>query len=208
MTDLPGPDGKPEANGPPAPASLPDEALLLGYRGGDLDAATLLYFRYAGQVRSFAAARCPPDLAVRVDAEDIVQTVFRTFFRRAAAGQYEVPDGLDLWKLLLVISLNKLRTAGAHHRAAKRDVRRTPQLDPAEAAPADGRDEVALATLRLVVEEQLARLPPDYRPIVERRIEGCEVGEIAAAVGRSKRSVERVLQEFRKQLGAVLFGET
>ncbi len=51
-----------------------------------------------------------PDLAGRVDADDIVQSVFRTFFRRVAKGDYEVPDGEELWKLFLVIALNKVRT--------------------------------------------------------------------------------------------------
>ena len=60
-----------------------------------------------------------------VDAEEIVQSVFRTFFRRAAHGHYSVPDGEEMWKLLLVIALNKVRAAGAYHRAAKRDMRQT-----------------------------------------------------------------------------------
>ena len=52
------------------------------------------------------------------------------------------------------------------------------------------------------MDEALARLPEAQRRMVELRIEGHEVGEIAARVGRSKRSVERVLQEFRNQLGS------
>ena len=36
------------------------------------------------------------------------------------------------------------------------------------------------------------------------RIEGHEVAEIAEAVRRSKRSVERILQDFRGRLGAIL----
>ena len=61
-------------------------------------------------------------LSSRVDPEDIVQSVFRTFFRRASEGQYQVPSGEELWKLLLAISLNKVRSVGQFHRAAKRDI--------------------------------------------------------------------------------------
>lgn len=185
---------------PDAPAS--DRSLLARFQLGTADAATLLYFRYADQLRALAAARLAPDLGPRLDADDIVQSVFRTFFRRAALGQFEVPDGEDLWKLFLVIALNKIRSAGKHHRAAKRDVGRTPALD-AVGEPGGG-DGDALATLRLVVDELLAELPGPQRAVVEHRIEGYEVGEIAARVGCSHRSVERFLQKFRARLAAAL----
>lgn len=185
---------------------LSDRSLLQRFCGGTGDAATLLYFRYAEQLRSLAAARLAPDLAPRIDADDIVQSVFRTFFRRAALGQFEVPHGEDLWKLFLVIALNKVRSAAAYHRAAKRDVSRTPELDAA--TEPDGRDADALATLRLTVEELLAELPPPQRAIVEDRVAGYEVDDIAARVGCSKRSVERCLQKFRARLSDVLEDRT
>jgi hypothetical protein len=34
-----------------------------------------------------------------VDAVDLVQSIFRTFFRRVRRGCYDVPDGEELWKL-------------------------------------------------------------------------------------------------------------
>ena len=99
---------------------------------------------------------------------------------------------------------DKVRAHGAYHRAAKRDVRKTaagPAFDNAIDAHA-GRDESALVILQLVVEEFLETLPPAHRQMVELRIEGYEVAEIAENVQRSKRSVERVLQDFRARLGA------
>jgi RNA polymerase sigma-70 factor (ECF subfamily) len=190
----------------PTDPDASDRSLLERFRGGTGDAATLLYFRYAEQLRSLAAARLAPDLAPRVDADDIVQSVFRTFFRRAALGQFEVPHGEDLWKLFLVIALNKVRSAATYHRAAKRDVSRTPELDAA--TEPDGRGADALATLRITVEELLAELPDPQRAIVEARVAGYEVDDIAARVGCSKRSVERCLQKFRARLSAVLEDRT
>src|SRR5262245_14011453 len=70
-----------------------DHALLRCWRGGSQDAATQLYRRYAHRLRSLAKARCSPDLARRVEAEDIVQSVFATFFRGAGTGRYVVPAG-------------------------------------------------------------------------------------------------------------------
>src|SRR5439155_9824678 len=94
-----------------------DHSLLRRLRGGDQDAATQLYYRYAHRLLALAEKNRARDLASRVDAEDIVQSVFRIFFRRAAEGHYDVPAGEDLWKLLLVLALNKIRAQRVHHRA-------------------------------------------------------------------------------------------
>ena len=186
-----------------------DHSLLRRLRRGQDDGPTLLYRRYAGRLHALAAAQRAPCLAARFDPEDIVQSVFRTFFRRAAQGDYDVPEGEEIWKLLLVIALNKIRAVGAFHRAARRDVRATaagPAYEQAIGAE-PGRDETALAVLRLVIDEALEGLPPGHRPIVELRVEGYEVAEIAARVRRSKRTVERILQEFRARLGAAIRAE-
>jgi RNA polymerase sigma-70 factor (ECF subfamily) len=189
---------------PADPAGAPtDRSLLLHFQGGRGDAATALYLRYAQRLHALVTAQRGEDLAGRLDPDDVIQSVFRTFFRRAAQGQYDLPEGEDLWKLFLVIALYKVRDAGAFHRAEKRDVARTGAGDDLDlAAPAAGRDESALVVLRMVIDDILARLPASHRRIVELRIEGHDVAAIARSVGRAKRSVERILQEFRERLGA------
>jgi RNA polymerase sigma factor (sigma-70 family) len=185
-----------------------DRSLLRRLRHGQADAPTQLYLRYAERLQALAARQTSPELGRRLDPEDIVQTVFRTFFRRAAEGSYDVPDGEEIWKLLLVIALNKIRAAAVHHRAAKRDVRRTGSGEANELAirGAAGKDEGALAVLRMVVDEVLEGLPESHRRIIEARIDGHEVAEISRDVGRSKRSVERVLQDFRRRMDELVHG--
>jgi RNA polymerase sigma-70 factor (ECF subfamily) len=192
----------------PDPDSGPvsDASLLRRYKGGEQDAATRLYVRYAERLRALAAAQASPDLRQRVDPDDIVQSVFRTFFRRAAAGQYDVPAGDELWKLFLVIGLNKIRAVAAYHKAAKRDVRQTSaggNYDKALNATLES-DGEALATLRMTIDELLAPLGPSHREIIDLRVAGYEVAEIAARTGRAKRSVERILQEFRRKLHGLI----
>jgi RNA polymerase sigma-70 factor (ECF subfamily) len=190
----------------PAPGTASDRSLLRRLQHGQADASTELYLRYAERLLALAAAQSSPDLARRFDPEDIVQSVFRTFFRRASLGHYNVPDGEEIWRLLLVIALNKVRATGAFHRAAKRDVRRTSGgeiFDRAVESRPD-RDQDALNLLRMVVEELLQSLPETHRRMIELRIEGHEVNDIAATVQRSKRSVERVLQDFRQRLDALI----
>lgn len=176
-----------------------DRSLLVELHRGQDDAATQLYLRYADRLLSLATKQTAGDLRTRIDPEDIVQSVFRTFFRRAAEGHYQVPEGEELWKLFLVIALNKIRTTGAWHHAAKRDTRTTVSTEGVQ----DGQtqDETSMTILNLVIEEMLAAMPESTREIIKLRIAGNEVSDIAAQLGRSKRSVERVLQEFRAKLG-------
>jgi RNA polymerase sigma-70 factor (ECF subfamily) len=182
-----------------------DGSLIREFRHGDQDAARLLYQRYAGRLRALARSRCSPDLAGRVDDDDIVQSVFGSFFRGVNNGSYDVPAGEELWNLFLVITVNKVRAKGAHHRAAKRDVRQTAGGEGIDQAPdvlaSEGQ---ACAFLRMSVEEALGRLPREQEKAVRLRMEGYEVAEIAETLGRSKRTVERLLQEGRARLGELL----
>ena len=199
-----------EARGAVASAGPSDRSLLRRYRLGSQDAATQLYLRYAQRLAALARVECGPDLTPRMDVEDIVQSVFGSFFRGASRGDYDVPAGEELWKLFLVIALNKIRAKGAYHRAAKRDVRLTAGgqgLERLAEEPPTEQDEMAYAVLRLTIEEALQALPEQYRRILALRVEGHEVEEIARQAGRSKRTVERILQECRKRLADLLEGE-
>jgi len=153
---------------------------------------------------ALAKARCGEDLAARVDAEDIVQSVFGSFFRAATQGFYNVPAGEEIWGLLLVIAMNKIRAKGRRHRAAMRDVGKTISgnalADSGIEPPAS--DDAALTILRMVIEEVLAKLPEGHREAVRLRIEGYDVPEIAEKTGRSLRSAERILKEFRSRMAA------
>jgi RNA polymerase sigma factor (sigma-70 family) len=185
------------------PAAQPsDGSLLRRFQAGQPDAATALYLRYAGRLRALASERVRGRLATRLDADDIVQAVFRTFFQKAQAGSYEVPAGEDLWKLLLVVALNEIRAQANYHHAAKRDVRLTVSSTEvkAEREPGLSSDQAALDFLQLTVREALAQLHPQDRVILELRMEGHEVAEIARRTGRSRRTVERILQEGRRAL--------
>jgi RNA polymerase sigma-70 factor (ECF subfamily) len=184
-----------------ASAELSDRSLLVRLRGGQQDAATQLYLRYASRLRALVRAHCSDQLARRLEPDDIVQSVFRRFFNRVLKGAYDVPPGEELWGLLLVIALNKIRTEEAFHRAGKRDVRLNDQTASAALEEQPGSD---MALLELTVEDVLAKLPSGHRQLVELRIQGHEVADIARHAGRSKRTVERQLQDVRLRLRQLL----
>lgn len=177
-----------------------DQVLLARFRAGDEDAALQLYFRYANRLLRLTSKETSEDLGSRFDPEDIVQSVFRTFFRRAATGQYEAPEGDELWKLLLVMALNKLRTRSSFHRARKRDVRKTQSIESNEARLDSASQEEAKNVLRLSIEEIIEQQPDSHRDVIRLRIDGHNVQEIADKLRKSKRTVERVLQSFRNEL--------
>ncbi len=183
-----------------------DGSLVRRFRAGEDDAATQLYKRYAERLHRLAQRNTALDLTRRFDAEDVVQSVFRTFFRRVRTGLYDLPAGDELWRLLLVISLNKIRGLAIYHRAQKRNVGATVAPDSnllSQLAHSDT-DALALTSLKMVIDEVMSDLPDVQRQMIVRRIEGCQVEEIAADTGRSKRTVERVLQDFRQRLRGII----
>jgi RNA polymerase sigma-70 factor (ECF subfamily) len=191
---------RPPETEPRPPALCSDGSLLRRYRDGEEEAATALYRRYARRLRALAARRTGGDLAGRFDADDVVQSVFRTFFQAVRRRAYDVPPGGEIWGLLLVLALNKIRNQADYHRAAKRDVSQTAADPDLVRQQALSRDEHAAVFLRMVLDEQMADLPESNRAIVRLRMEGYEVGEIAERAGRSRRTVERVLRDFRDRL--------
>jgi RNA polymerase sigma-70 factor (ECF subfamily) len=182
-----------------------DHTLLGRFRTGEEDAATELYLRYANRLQAWAASQTSPVLKPRFDAEDVVQSVFRTLFRRVGEGLYDVPPGEELWQLLLVIALNKIRKLATFHRAGKRDVTKTLGSDSLDQQDQQsGRDENSLRVLQMVIDDLLSQLSATNRRIVELRIRGHQAEVIAQRTDRSKRTVERVLQDFRHRLSALI----
>ncbi|HLW64273.1 MAG TPA: sigma-70 family RNA polymerase sigma factor [Gemmataceae bacterium] len=179
------------------PDRASDARLLQEIQSGEELAAEELFRRYAPRLGAFARKRWPAVLASRLDPEDVIQSVFRSFFRHARQGMYELSQEDELWNLLMVICINKLRVQYVRHCAAKRDARRT-QSANAEWLTALWTDPDA--TLDLIVRDQIERLPSDHRRVAELRLQGHEVASIAELIGRSRRSVERLLQECRQRL--------
>jgi DNA-directed RNA polymerase specialized sigma24 family protein len=61
--------------------------------------------------------------------------------------------------------------------------------------------------LTMVIDELLADLSETQQQIVQLRIEGNTIGQIADETGRSRRTVERVMQEFRQRLSELIDGD-
>src|SRR5262245_17230050 len=103
---------------PDDPVSL----LVHGLGVGDADACAELFARYAVRLARLAERHLSRGLAARADGEDVVQSVFRTFFRRHARGDSRIDTSAHLWRLLVTLTLRKVRTQARRHTAGVRDV--------------------------------------------------------------------------------------
>src|SRR5262249_11119131 len=89
----------------------------------DDEAARRIWERYVQRLLALAEQDIEQSVRARIGAEDVVQSAFRSYFRRRA--DYDLADRDELWSLLVTITLNKVRNANRHHRRQRRDVRRT-----------------------------------------------------------------------------------
>ena len=183
--------------------------LLERWQQGDEQAAADIFDRYVNRLIALARSKLGDRLRRRVDAEDVVQSVYRSFFRRAAEGAYQLDEGDNLWRLLATITVNKLRKRHRHHTAQKRSIDEEIsvggssgawQISPLVVAHDPTSDEaVALIDeLQFVLE----RLEPVHREIVELRLNGHDLAEISEQTSRTERTVRRVLERFSGDLKA------
>jgi RNA polymerase sigma-70 factor (ECF subfamily) len=189
---------------------LPDppfQDLMARLRNGDQEAAALIFQRFAHRLVALARSRLSPLLRAKIDPEDVLQTALRSFFRGQAEGRLEVESWDSLWSLLTVITLRKCGRRVEHFRAACRDVRREADVGRAEEDSAASWEAVArdptpaeAMVLAETVGELVRGLSDRDRRIVELSLQGEGIPEVAAEIGCSERTVERVLQRLRERL--------
>ena len=91
-------------------------------RGGDDEAAEAIFHRYFERLTALARSRLSPRLVRRADPEDVVMSVYRSFFVGVRAGRFALGRGGDLWRLLASIAKHKVLRQARHHTAARRSV--------------------------------------------------------------------------------------
>jgi RNA polymerase sigma factor (sigma-70 family) len=174
--------------------------LLERYRQGDSHAADALFARYVERLTEMVRWLITPAMQKRLDPEDPVNSAYRSFFVRARHGHFVLEHSGDLWKLLVTITLNKLRRQIAHHRAQKRAVNKDRPLTEASSRGIEvGAGPSPLEALAAAdeLETLMVKLSPLQRQVLELRLQEHHWDEIALATGRSERTVRRALEEVR-----------
>src|SRR5262245_35006832 len=188
--------------------------LMAGLRAGQDEAAREVFERYAQALTALARQRLKGSVQKRGDPEDVVQSVYRSFFRRHDEGQYAIADWKSLWGLLTVITLRKCLNQNLYHQRKRRQVGREIPLggseggDPlawAAVAPEPTPEEAAVLTE--TVERLLGDLELPERQVIELSLQGYTAPEIKQQLGRSERTVRRVREYVRLRLERMLLAD-
>jgi RNA polymerase sigma-70 factor, ECF subfamily len=194
------------------PADNSFDELMGRLRARDGEAAREVFNRFAGRLIGLARTRLDRTLRAKVGAEDVVQSVFKSFFRCHADGQFDLRDWDGLWSLLVVITARKCgRQIRRFHRAG-RDVRKempAPDDSDAHGCEALARDPSPeeAAVLTETLEQVMRGLQERERQVLELRLQGWTVPEISARVGRTEYTVEGILRRLRQKLRPLCEGD-
>jgi RNA polymerase sigma-70 factor (ECF subfamily) len=183
------------------------DSLMNRLRDGDEAAAREVFQRYAHRLIGLARSRLSNLMQQKVDPEDVIQSVFKSFFLRQADGRFDLENWDSLWAMLTVITLRKCGHRVEYFRAACRDVRREADVGPTDEDSSAAWEAVArepspseAVMLGETLEQMLEPLDERERQIVVMSLQGFTIVEIAEEVRRSERTVQRVLEHVRKRL--------
>jgi RNA polymerase sigma-70 factor (ECF subfamily) len=187
-------------------AASPEE-LLKRLRSGDQAAATELFRRFARRLIGLARAQLDSRLRHKVDPEDVVQSVFRSFFMRHQEGQFQVRDWDNLWSLLAMITVRKCTNVRVSLGRQARNVHREIRIEagPDDSSPgweALARDPTPAEAVALteLIDKLLGALSERERQMVTLSLEGKDARAISEVVGRAERTVRRTVDHFRQRL--------
>jgi RNA polymerase sigma factor (sigma-70 family) len=183
------------------------EGLIRRVRAWDQDAAAELVRRYEPTIRRAVRFRlADARLGNLFDSMDICQSVLRSFFLRAAAGQYDLGSPEKVLGLLTAMARNKLASQARRQRTQRRGGHHVAIDDEGqEPLVAPGTGPGGEAALRDLLQEVRRRLSPDERRLMELRNEGHDWPAIAAELGGGagalRQKLTRALDRVAGELG-------
>jgi RNA polymerase sigma-70 factor (ECF subfamily) len=176
-------------------------------RAGDEWAAVELVRRYEPALRLEIRLRLKdPKLRRLLEPADLCQSVLKSFFVRAAAGQYDLDSPGQLLALLRKMARNKVAEQTRKQQAMRRDLRRDVSLhEGARPVAADDPSPSRIAIGRETLAAFRQQLTPQERQLADLRSQGCDWSEIARELGRTpealRKQLARGVNRAARQLG-------
>jgi RNA polymerase sigma factor (sigma-70 family) len=177
-------------------------------RAGDSAVETELFRQYVHRLLGLARRRLNEFARQKVEPDDVVNSALGSFFHRHAQGEFDVHDEAGLWDKLLEITLRKCGKWNKRFRTQKRDPKAEvpirPSADQSDAGfePSDDEPTPAEAAMLAEIVEYLMRdLSQREREVLKLLLQGYKVYEISQQVRLSERTVHRVLDRVREQVG-------
>jgi RNA polymerase sigma factor (sigma-70 family) len=178
--------------------------LLARARGGDQEALTLLTREYESKVRLVARVLLGPALKPYLDSVDLVQSVHRSLLLGMRQEKFDISTPDNLIALAVTLVRRKVARHWRHLKRQQRLERRandsgsvadvltslsSPRADPAQAAEFNDQ-----------VEHLCANLNDAERRLLELRLQGCSLAEIAHELGMSAVALRVRLTRLRQRL--------
>ncbi len=177
-------------------------------------AARQIWVRFEPRLLELVRRRLNPRIRVRADEDDIVQSMFKSFFAMGHDGDRALPaDRDELWRLLVWMAMCKIANTAHKHQALRRDVRRedpparSPELSGSKLAgwmaELEDRDSFSPQEAAIFHEEfdrLLGKLPEQLQQIFVWKLQGHTNAEIGRMINRTERTVELKIQIIRKTL--------
>ncbi len=132
----------------------------------------------------------------RVEADDVVQSVFRTFLHRAQEGQFEFENRDELLSLLVTITLNKIRQRVRYHMRQKRGIDREQSLE--NLAEVGQPQPTPVQQAAMSEREEYIQTMSEQQQLISLRLENRTQKEIAGIMGCSERTVRRLFKRIQK----------
>jgi RNA polymerase sigma-70 factor, ECF subfamily len=190
---------------------MPDDSfdgLMARLRTGDQQAAARVFNRFANRLIALARARMDTRLRQKLDPEDVLQSVYRSFFARHADGQFAFEGWDGLWALLTLMTVRKCARSAERFKTGGRNV--SAELSPAsddhalkgpELLARDPRPE-EIVMLEELVEGLLRGLNKRDRSVVSLALQGYTPADIVSETGVPERTVYRALERARGVLNS------
>lgn len=170
-----------------------------GFREGNPELIEEFWNRYEIRLKRLAERNLGQQIRRRVSSEDIVQSAFRTFLRRAYQDEFQLADRKSLLALLCTITLNKIREKVRYHGRQKRGIDQERYLDAIadlSAHETTPDEEAAFHEM----EEMISSFSEDEQLIIQLRLENYTHQEIAGQMECSERTVRRLMHRIRERL--------
>jgi RNA polymerase sigma-70 factor (ECF subfamily) len=185
----------------------PDDSfteLMARLRVGDDEAAATIFHRFTHRLVALARLHIDSRVRQKIDPEDVLQSVYRSFFLRHAQGKLSLAGWDSLWALLALITARKCGRCVRRFHAARRDVKTEVAADESGVIEAftDQPSPVEAVMLSEVVEQLLRDLGQRDGEILTLALQGYSAAEISDQLGRPGRTVYRVLERIKRRLEA------
>jgi RNA polymerase sigma-70 factor (ECF subfamily) len=175
-------------------------------RAGDEQAALEMVRRFEPLIRRQVRLKLEDRRLCRLfDSIDVCQSVLKSFFFRAAAGEYDLESPEQLQRLLVTMARHKLASAARSQRRRRRDNRRLAAdgAEQLEGVAANTSTPSRILAGRELLERFRQGLTDEEREVAALRSEGVAWADIAARMGGTAqarrmqlaRAVERVAHE-------------